>query len=282
MDTDIRDEIDRSFGDGPPSGYDDLLARGRTALRRRRLAEAGGMLAVAVIVVGGAAVALGGGEPDAAVPPATSPSATPSATSPSSTPPDVATWQGDDPVRYYKGFLELRPEVVVHQHIENPYDFRPPRMSDALDLTYQGERLWVLAEYRDGGSGYSAQAPSNGWASFEDWVASQVGEAGPGEDGWPETVRLDAQGDVVAAAGAEIVQRTDDPQLGETFAPAGATVGAALVTPAGEQASYFVVWRVIDGELDGITTPPRDIVGATFEELLTYARAQYDSGEGLR
>jgi hypothetical protein len=43
-----------------------------------------------------------------------------------------------------------------------------------------------------------------------------------------------------------------------------------------------VVWRVIDGTLDVITTPPDDTVGATFEELLSGARARYASGEGLR
>ena len=84
------------------------------------------------------------------------------------------------------------------------------------------------------------------------------------------------------AAGARIVQRTDDPGLGGSFAPAGATTGAALVTVSEDDKSYFVVWRVVDGELDVITTPPRDVVGATFDELLTYARAQYASGEGLR
>jgi hypothetical protein len=192
------------------------------------------------------------------------------------------SWEDDTPVRYYDGALQVRDGVVVHRHLVNPYGYESPYLSDALDLTYQGHRMWLLAEYRDGDSGYSATAPSNGWASFADWVASQVGAAQPGNGGWPATVRLDAQGDVVAASGARIVQRTDDPRLGSSFAPAGATVGAAVVTVVGDDKSYFVVWRVIDGELDVITTPPRDIVGATFDELLTYARAQYASGEGLR
>ena len=43
-----------------------------------------------------------------------------------------------------------------------------------------------------------------------------------------------------------------------------------------------MVWRVIDGSLDVLTTGPDDIVGATFEELLAGARASYTSGEGLR
>lgn len=43
-----------------------------------------------------------------------------------------------------------------------------------------------------------------------------------------------------------------------------------------------MVWRVVEGELDVLTTPPSDVVGATFQELLSYARSQYASGEGLR
>ena len=277
MDTDIRDELDRSFGDGPPpTAPDDLLARGHRALRRRRLAEAGTLLAVGVLVVGGAAVATGGHEPDSAQPmaPTASGSPTPAATEP--------TWEDDTPIRYRDGELQIRPGVVVHERVQNPYGYQAPRLSDALDLTYEGRRMWILAETGRNGFGYTSSVPSNGWASFRAWVDDQVGAAVPGDDGWPATVRLDAGGDVVPAAGAHVVQRTDDPRLGASFAPAGAATGAAVVTVDGDDRSYFVVWRVLDGRLDVITTPPRDVVGATFDELLTHARAQYASGEGLR
>ena len=69
---------------------------------------------------------------------------------------------------------------------------------------------------------------------------------------------------------------------GADFAPPGATTGAAVVQPPGAPTAYFVVWRVIDGKLDVIYTRPRDVVGATFEELLTMARGKYASGEGMR
>ncbi len=87
---------------------------------------------------------------------------------------------------------------------------------------------------------------------------------------------------MVASQGSEILQRTDDPQLGDSFAPPGTPTGAAVVRAAEDGVGYFVVWRVVDGELDVITTPPRDVIGATFEQLLTYARGQYANGEGLR
>jgi hypothetical protein len=96
-------------------------------------------------------------------------------------------------------------------------------------------------------------------------------------------MRLAGDGSVVAAPGNTVLQRTDDPRLGAGFAPAGVPTGAALVeVGGGSPQAYFVVWRVIDGELDVITTPPRDVVGATWAELLGYARGQYASGEGLR
>lgn len=290
MDTDIQDEIDRSFDEGPPiDDLDLLLDRGRAAVRRRRLTEGASLLLVAGAVTVIALLSTGGTTESSSPDPAGTPSATVTPSPPvvpDGSPEVIASgpsWEDDTtPVRYYDGALQIREGVVVHRHLVNPFDYEPPSLSDALDVTYQGQRMWLLAEYRDGGSGYSATTPSNGWAGFADWVASQVGAAQPGDDGWPETVRLDAQGAVVAAPGARIVQRTDDPGLGASFAAAGTPTGAAVVTVAGDDKSYFVVWRVVDGELDVITTPPRDIVGATFEELLTYARTQYASGEGLR
>lgn len=289
MDIDIRDEIDRSFDEGPPiDDLDLILTRGQQVVRRRRLAEGASLLLVAGVVAGIAFATTG--TPEGSPGPAGQPTTAVTQSSPPVVPdvsPEVVApgpaWEDDaTPVRYYEGTLQVRDRAVVHQHLVNPFGYDAPRTSDALDLTYRGQRMWLLAEYDEVGSSYSSTVPSNGWASFADWVASQVGTAQPGEDGWPETVRLDAQGDVVAAPGARIVQRTDDPDLGASFAAAGTPTGAAVVTVADGDKSYFVVWRVVDGELDVITTPPRDTLGATFEELLTYARTQYASEQGLR
>ena len=126
----------------------------------------------------------------------------------------------------------------------------------------------------------SSSTPSNGWASFADYVADQVDANGG--SGWPDTFQLDDSGQVVSTAGTRVLNRTDDPKLGQDFAAPGVTTGAAVISVAGEEGKYFVVWRVVDGTLDVITTPPEDTVGATFDELLSYARAQYASGEGLR
>lgn len=271
--TDIREELDRSFGAGPalPS-LESQLAAGHRALRRRRAALA--TAAAIVVVVGGGAsyaVATAGGATDSGRGQQQEQHVAQE--------PPPAPWQRGEIVRYVDGQLEVRPGVVVHQHLENPFGYAAPDLSDGLDVTWRGQRTWVLADLVDDEPSVLSSVPSNGWAGFEAWVSDQVGQTG---DGWPETVRLNADGQVVAAPGARIVQRTDDPRLGASFAAPDEATGAAVVEVGGEPPSYFVVWRVVDGELDVITTPPRDIVGATFDELLTFARAQYDSGEGLR
>ena len=279
----LREEIEQSFGTGPAHRpIEELVAKGRRRVRRRRAAGLGAALATVAVLGATYAVATAGSEGSGAPPIATDPTPTPAASPTDGSEPRAEKWKGDFPLRYVDGELQIRPGVVVHEHLENPYGYRPPNLSDALDLTFRGQRSWTIVELKNDEFTSSASVPSNGWASFADYVADQVGTAVPGDDGWPDTLRLTNNGEVVASKGSEILQRTDDPQLGESFAPPGTPTGAAVVLAAEDGAGYFVVWRVIDGELDVITTPPRDVVGATFEQLLTYARGQYANGEGLR
>ncbi|HEU4811160.1 MAG TPA: hypothetical protein VFT00_03370 [Nocardioides sp.] len=271
----LHEEIDRSFGDGPEHRpVENRIAAGHRALRRRRAAEAVAALAV-VGIIGAGWYAVAPGQPVGTGPIAVNPTPTP-------TQEPELPWEDDIPVRYVDGELQIRDGVRVHEHIANPYDYRPPKLSDAFDLTYEGQRQWVIIDGKGGSFGMSSSAPSNGWASFADYVADQVDGMSGGDDGWPDTLLLDVSGNVVPTAGTTVHNRTDDPRLGPSFAPAGTPTGAAVVSVEGDDKSYFVVWRVIDGELDVITTPPRDVVGATFEELLSYARGKYASGEGLR
>ena len=269
----LQDEIDRSFGEGPEHRpVDDRIAAGHRALRRRRATGAVAALAV-VGVVGAGWYAVDPDQPTGSHQIAVDPTPSPSR---------AEVWEDNTPIRYVDGMLRVRPGVVVHEHIANPYDYATPKTSDALDLTFEGQRTWIIAETSKDGFGYSSSVPGNGWASFADWVADQVEGTTGGDAGWPETMRLTADGTVVAAAGATVHNRTDAPRLGPSFAPAGTPTGAAVVSVEGDENSYFIVWRVVGGELDVITTPPRDVVGATFEELLKYARGKYASGEGLR
>jgi hypothetical protein len=278
----LREELERSFGDGPaPRPVEELLVAGRRALRRRRLGSAVAALGVVAVLGTTYALAAPGDDAEGKGRFVNEPTSTPSSSTTDEPAPASEPWPRGTAVRYSAdGVLEVRPGVVVHEHIQNPYDYPAPQASDALDLTFQGERIWAILEITDHGLSSSEAQPSNGWASFADYVADQV-TAGIGDSGWPDTLRLTDQGTVVASAGSEILQRTDDPRLGDSFAPPGTPTGAAVVR-ATDQVGYFVVWRVLDGQLDAITTPPRDVVGATFEELLTYARGKYASGEGLR
>ena len=276
------EELDRSFGDGPPLPPVEMrVTAGRRALVRRRVATGmAGVAAAAVLATGWYAV----GDDDVRGTSGLATQPTPTAAEGPTTDASERPWQRGELVRYLDGALQVRPGVTVHEHLPNPFGYEAPALSDALDLTWKGQRRWVIVEREPGsrGTSESSSTPSNGWASFADYVADQVDVSVPGESGWPETFELDGSGRVVPTSGTEVFNRTDDPRLGPTFAPAGATTGAAVVTVKGDPNSYFVVWRVIDGTLDVITTPPRDVVGATFDELLSYARAQYASGEGLR
>lgn len=271
----VREELERSFGDGPGHRpVEERLVAGRRALRRRRLGSAAATIAVVAALGTTYAVAAPDHDGDRRGQVVIDP--TPSPT------PDSAPWATGVTVRYSAdGELEVRPGVVVHEHLENPFGYQPPQRSDALDLTFEGQRTWTIVELKQGRLTSSESVPSNGWASFADYVADQVGAAVPGNGGWPDTLRLTDRGTVVASAGSEVLQRTDDPGLGHSFAPPGTPTGAAVVRAA-DGVGYFVVWRVVDGRLDVITTPPRDVVGATFEELLTYARGQYAGGAGPR
>ena len=277
----LQRELESSFGEGPAhQPVEETLRAGRRALRRRRIGAAAGALAVVAALGTGYAASTAGPEPRTSGEVATDPTPAPSPTE--DAPPTSEPWDKAQTVRYSAaGQLEVRPGVVVHEHIENPYGYEPPNRSDALDLTFRRQRIWTIVELRNDSYTYSGSVPSNGWASFADYVADQVGAASDG-NGWPDTLRLTDKGAVVASEGSEVLQRTDDPRLGDSFASPGTPTGAALVRAAEDGVAYFVVWRVVDGQLDVITTPPRDVVGATFQELLTSARGQYASGEGLR
>lgn len=276
--TQLQDELERSFGDGPerlPVGTH--LEAGRRALRRRRAATAA---LGTVLVLGASYAAVAGLGPSEPTTGEVLTESTPSPTMPSPT--QEVGWDLG-PVRYRDGVLDVHPDAVVHERIDNPYGDAPPRDSVAFDITFEGRRTWIIAR-TDGVDEDSEELteslPSVHEGSFGDWVAAQVAEAFP-QPVWPVTLVLDDQGAVVASPGSEVLQRTDDPQLGPVFARPDQPTGAAVVRAAEDGKGYFVIWRVVDGELEVFTVPPADVVGATFPELLSYVRGKIARQEGL-
>jgi hypothetical protein len=145
----------------------------------------------------------------------------------------------------------------------------------------------VLAVVATAGVGYAALAPSAPGGAREIATAPQPSGPTPdavpraGDDRWRDALRLAGDGTVVPSPGSQVLQRTDDPRLGDAFAPPGTPTGAALVDPARSRDVSCLVWRVVDGELEVFRVPPGDVVGATFQELLAHVRGLYASGEEL-
>jgi hypothetical protein len=275
--TQLQDELERSFGDGPPAPPVGVhLEAGRRALRRRRAAT----VALGTVLVLGAGYATVAGIGASA--PTTGEVVTEPTPSPTMRPSRGIGWDLG-PVRYRDGVLEVHPDAVVHERIDNPFGYAAPRASAALDLTFEGQRTWVIAELEGDDPAYSVSLPDNNgyWASFADYVAAETDRTTGGDDGWPDTLVLDNQGAVVASPGSEVLQRTDDPQLGTVFAAPGVPTGAAVVRAAEDDQGYFVIWRVVDGELDVFAVPPADVVVATFPELLSYVRGKIARQEGI-
>ena len=133
----LQEELERSFGDGPPlTPVEVRVAAGRRALVRRRAATGVAGLAVAALLAAGW-YAVVPGEPRGTGQPATDP--TPSTTQSPTADPTEKPWEPGTLIRYVDGTLQVRPGVTVHEHITNPYDLDPPALSDALDVTWKGK-----------------------------------------------------------------------------------------------------------------------------------------------
>ncbi len=115
---------------------------------------------------------------------------------------DGPAWPRGEKVRYVGGELQLRAGVTVHEQRANPLGYHPPFTSDGLDISYRGTGTWVLVEVDHSGFGLAESTPSEEWASFDDWLVDQVADArsGPHGSGWPNTLRPDPAGEVVADA----------------------------------------------------------------------------------
>src|SRR5690242_16874291 len=106
MDTDIREQLDRSFGDGPAHPpLERELEAGRRALRRRRTLVTTAAAMVVAILGTSYAVAASGPATDAGSRVAVQPTETPTPTPTPMPTPTEEPWTGNDPVRYVDGEL---------------------------------------------------------------------------------------------------------------------------------------------------------------------------------
>lgn len=312
MDTDIRDEIERSFDDGPPlAAADDLLARGRRALRRRRLAEAGAVLATAVVVIGGAAIATGGHQPDSAQPMApnatTAPTPTPapepsdSALFPDFPPPPGAepvldrSLTADWPIEIRADGLHVRPSLRILRQVDDPWDQRA-RGGWSVAVVYRDGRgpvIWWAGNADPDLGGGSASIPAKyaRTSSFTGWVDTQRPVAGdpsptvdpPGD--WPgitnlDLVRFAGPGERLEPLDAvTLVAQRPHPDLPASWA--GDSDRSAVAEVEFEGTRYYVLAR----ELRGDPSPQyiavqADRGGRTLDDFLELARERYAEGGG--
>jgi len=272
MDLDLHESLTEGFGPEPPHRpVADRLVAGHRAVRRRRLAGAAVTVAVASVVgLGATMLANGnaGGNDQVATDPA------------STTEPAPEPWQGGELARYSDdGMVEVRPGVTVLHRIADPLgDPSDFNHSVALALEFRGSETWLILNWEtDPNGGISEMAAAGGPAdgTFADWVEQTVAA---NEDNSGGYVDFAADGSLRSSHGVEILDQVLDPDLPESFAPAGARTAAALLQgPDGKK------WYVLVREVGGLDTNavPFGMGGPNLEAFIEYARAKYLSGEGV-
>lgn len=318
MDTDIRDAIERSFGEGPAHpDTDELLTRGRGTLRRRRLAEAASLAAVAVVAVTVTALAAGGrtdgAAPDPVAPTSTATTSATRAADPTHAPQPRPTFppaSGTDPIpddhltmdraiQALPDGLHVSTRVTVLKVVDDPWGYR----SDgawSVAVAYRDPkgvvRWWAGYTEKDGG-GSSAEIPKRyAHMDFSSWVAAQdngidyargkgATPPTPPEGGWPGRVRIDLVR--FAAAGTErllpldavtLLEQRTHPDLPDSWARSGDRSAAAEVRFEGRR-FYVLARSTPDGKPQFIAVRASK-GGATLDDFLDLARSRYAEGGG--
>ena len=225
---DWQQELDRVIDDGPERPAHEYVASGRRAVRRRRATGAVAGLATAAVVAGVAWAAAPGGwaggataDREASVADGPSPSAPslPSSAEQGTERPggtDGPTGRYQPPAQVVAGEVVLEPGSVVHERRDDVF---PGKDTDsvALDLTHEGQRSWIVLEWKDGGSAGSFAFPGKEKGTFDQFVAESVaagGILGPpgvdGEDPPPALATLTPDG-LELRDGVTVLRRVDNP-----------------------------------------------------------------------
>ncbi|GAB3793256.1 hypothetical protein [Nocardioides ungokensis] len=286
---DIGTEIDRSFGDGPaPGPVDDLLARGRRSLRRRRLATGTAALAVVVIVGGGAWSSTGSGpsgtdsSPAVATDPTPTPSASASASATPTPDPLAQALRGGELVALtLDGRLAVRDGVDILKRVPNPMGSTEPATSLGLEISYRGKTYWYLLD-SDGtqSTGSSHDEARVSFPTLKSWLDDQVALQSGGDTlalvhfAGPGTATLQP------LDGVTVVQQRAGVDLGPDFAGPDATTAVAEVRWQGE--TWFVLARRLPGSPPEYFPTAASVSAPTLAGFLDYARGRYAGGAGLR
>jgi hypothetical protein len=298
---DIADQLDAAIGHAPPDApaldqtLDRTLARGRRALRRRRLVYGVGAVATA-LVIGGTAWVVSPG--DSAATRSEDPgfgerSASAAPSQPTRSAAEVP-WVAPDAARLdRRGELEIRPGWTLVRRID---EVNGPG-TVGLEVTKGDRRQWFL--FGTGMTISSLHAPSEGYATFQEWVDINgpliEGTDGGGDedtDGagdWPGEPRDDlvrfvprhvssARGLVAVSDDVTVVDQVYNPEIGDSFAPPADT-GAAEVRK-GDRSFYVVARRPAD-----VIAVPTDVAERKYgiddlEAFLDFARDRYAEGGG--
>jgi hypothetical protein len=283
MDTDIRDEIERSFGDGPPvEDSPDLLGLGQRALRRRRLTTTAGAAVLVVALAGTAWSATG--SPGTSTGPDVATDAPSTSATPEPTPVagDVTFVPDDDPrlgnglAAYADGTLLVQEGAEVLEYLDNPLDVHTPRLSAGLALRADGQETWLLVTANQH-SGAVMSAPAHqSMPTLQAWIRELQNT-----EGSQTLVNFGTGSQLVAEPGVEILRQQPDPDVGGSFADDAQRTAVAEVRWQGER--WFVLAReVVGSDPEYIPTAASVVPDPTLAGFLEYARSAYDSEAGVR
>ena len=290
MDTsdDLREELDRSFGDGPahrPLG--DRLEAGHRTLLRRRLATGAAMVAVLAVI--GTVVGVTGPGGDSAsrrLDPATQDSTTPAVTTEvqTSTPKRVPSDPDADVELTPSGSVVTAVGVEVIRRIPNPLGLEAPDRSIAIAYTKRSETTWALLTYepQDDGSATASSASDpagKSFATLDDWVADQVALQ-QGEPPPFTFVRFGQGETLVPLEGVQILQQTGEVDLPANFA--GPDDRSAVAEVAADGRRWWVLARQVSGSPPEYIATAGPVGGDNLADFMAYAAQQYASNEGLR
>ena len=290
---DIAEQLDRAIGAAPSDvpALESTLVLGRRALLRRRVAYGVGAAATA-LVIGGTAWAVSPGDsspsrsddPEFVGEPSTSPTNQPQPPSDGDGTDRAAdgglVWAGADAARLDRaGGLEVRPGWRVVEDLSGPGVV-------AVAVAKGDRRQWFL--FGDRMTIASLNAPERGYASFQEWFDVNApyldDEGGGGDDvtSWPgvprdDLVRFGDGEELVALAGATVVQQQPSPEVGDSFAREGDTSAVAVVEVDGRR--WYVLARDLAGPAEYIAVAASK-GGPDLAAFLELVRERYAEGGG--